>query len=52
MNKYDLEEPEDLEVDEEVESLFCLDCGREKLPMYEEHPNWILFCPNCDKWVD
>jgi|GEM_PF-4851866 hypothetical protein len=26
----------------------CPNCGIELEPMYDEHPNWIKFCPKCD----
>ena len=30
----------------------CYRCGGELMPVYDEHPNWLKFCPRCDKWVD
>lgn len=31
---------------------YCSNCGREKCPVYDEFPNWLRFCPKCDKYVD
>lgn len=31
-------------VDDEI----CPNCQTELMPMYDEHPNWIKFCPKCD----
>lgn len=35
-----------------VDDQECLICGSDKLPMYEEHPNWVKFCPACDHYVN
>jgi len=29
----------------------CPNCGEELELMYDEHPNWIKFCPKCDTRV-
>lgn len=42
------EEEAVLEVQEYLDYLEDCECGGKMLPMYEEHPNWIKFCSQCD----
>ncbi|ALX47765.1 hypothetical protein [Lentibacillus amyloliquefaciens] len=30
----------------------CSHCGGDKTPVYDEFPDWLKFCPECDKYVD
>ncbi|WP_193065043.1 bZIP transcription factor [Oceanobacillus oncorhynchi] len=38
--------------EEAADDTHCLKCGGAKMPVYDEYPNWIKFCPNCDKYAD